>query len=129
MQGARAGWPWCRLGNGAVVALFFIAFHAGTTGITGAAGLRGLWACFSSLGEGRCGHGVIPTPPGLDHQPRMAYAAAFFHSNLGGDAFLQRFDVADDADHLATGVQRIQCGQRHFQRVAVQRAKAFVQEQ
>jgi hypothetical protein len=37
--------------------------------------------------------------------------------------------VADDADHLAAGVQRVQGGQRHFQRVAVQRAKAFVQEQ
>ena len=37
--------------------------------------------------------------------------------------------MADDANHLAAGVQCVQRTQRHFERVAIERAKAFVEEQ
>ena len=44
----------------------------------------------------------------------MANPAALVHADLGGDAFFQAFDVADDADHLAAGVEGVERGEGGF---------------
>jgi len=43
---------------------------------------------------------------------------AILHSDLRGDALFQLFHVADDANHLAAGVEWVQRGERDHQRVA-----------
>ena len=65
----------------------------------------------------------------LNHHARIPDAAALFDPDLCGNALFQAFDVADDANHLAAGVQRVERIERDFQRVAVERAEAFVQKQ
>ena len=59
----------------------------------------------------------------------MPNPAALFNANLRWDAFLHAFDVADDADHLAAGVQRVEGVQGDVQRVGVDGAEAFVEEE
>ena len=59
----------------------------------------------------------------------MPHAAALLHADLGGDAVLQTFDVADDADHLAAGIQGVERVECHVQRFGVERSEAFVEEQ
>ena len=58
----------------------------------------------------------------------MADATPFFNPDLRCDAFFHAFDVADNADHLAAGVERIEGIEGDFQSVAIQRAKAFIEE-
>ena len=59
----------------------------------------------------------------------MPHATAFLHPHLHGDAFLERLHVADDADHLAAVVEPVQRGECDLQRVGIERAEAFVEEQ
>ena len=59
----------------------------------------------------------------------MPDAAALVHADLGGDAFLEAFDVADDADHLAAGVEGVERGEGGFEGVAVEGAEAFIEEE
>lgn len=60
----------------------------------------------------------------------MPDAAAFFDSDLRGDTFLETFNVADDANHLAAGVQSVECIERnHLQRIGVKCPKAFVEKE
>ena len=59
----------------------------------------------------------------------MPNPAALFNANLRRDAFLHAFYVADDADHLAAGVQCVEGVERDVQRVGVEGAEAFVEEQ
>ena len=65
----------------------------------------------------------------LNPQLRIPNPATFFHANLRGNAFLHAFDVADDADHLAAGVEGIEGVEGDFQGVGVEGAEAFVEEQ
>ena len=58
----------------------------------------------------------------------MPNAATFFYPDLRRNTLFHRLDMADDANHLATGVERIEGGQRNFQRVAIERAKTFVKK-
>ncbi len=59
----------------------------------------------------------------------MSDPAAFIYANLGGNAFFQAFYVADDTDHFAAGVERVQGAEGDFQGVAVEGAEAFVEEE
>lgn len=92
------------------------------------------WSTHPAPRQGACSMPVGRTSPSWrgvaesDHQLGVANSRGFFDSDLRWNALLECFHMADDADHFAAGVQRIECGQRHFQRVAVQRAKAFVEE-
>ena len=58
----------------------------------------------------------------------MPNPAALFNADLRWDAFLHTFDVADDADHLAAGVQGVEGVQGDVQGVGVEGAEAFVEE-
>ena len=64
----------------------------------------------------------------LNPQLRIPNPAALFHPNLRRDTFLHAFDVADDADHLAAGVEGVEGVEGDFQGVGVEGAKAFVEE-
>ena len=59
----------------------------------------------------------------------MADAAALIDLDLRRNAFLQAFDMTDDADHLAAGVEGIKRGQCNFQCVGIKRAKTFIEEE
>ena len=59
----------------------------------------------------------------------MPNPVPLFNPNLRRDAFFHAFDVADDADHLAAGVQGIEGVQGDVQRVGVEGAEAIVEEQ
>ena len=50
-------------------------------------------------------HGDAIRWPQLHHQPRMPNPAALLNPDLRGNALFQRLYMADDADHLAAGVQ------------------------
>ena len=58
----------------------------------------------------------------LHHQPRMPNPAAFLDLDLRGNTLFQCFQMADDADHLAAGVERVECGEGDLQGITVQRA-------
>ena len=59
----------------------------------------------------------------------MADATAFINADLDRNAFLQALHMADHANGLAAGVERIECCERDFQRLAVECAEAFVEEE
>ena len=54
-----------------------------------------------------------------DAQSRMPDAAALVHFDLRRDAFFEPFNMADNTDHLAAGVQRVERIEGDVQRVTV----------
>ena len=59
----------------------------------------------------------------------MPDAAAFVYLDLCRDALFEPFDMADDADHFAAGVQRVEGVEGDVQRIAVECAEAFIEEE
>ena len=58
-----------------------------------------------------------------DAKPRVADAATLVDADLRRDSFFQAVHVADDADHLAAGIECIECGKGGFQRIAIHLAR------
>ena len=56
-------------------------------------------------------------------------AGLFFHNNLRANAFFEDFDVGDDADGLFFLTQSLERGDGDLQRLGVEAAEAFVDEE
>src|SRR5471032_2367566 len=60
---------------------------------------------------------------------READPHTFCDSDLQRNALFERFHVTDHANHFAACVQRIECVERNLQRLTVERAETFIEEQ
>src|SRR5471030_3273133 len=60
---------------------------------------------------------------------READPHAFRDSDLQRNALFERFHMTDHANHFAARVQRIERVERNLQRLAVERAETFIEEQ
>ena len=56
-------------------------------------------------------------------------AGLFFHNNLRANAFFEDFDVGNDADGLFFLTQSLERGDGDLQRLGVEAAEAFVDEE
>ena len=78
--------------------------------------------------EDRCGGGNLFDGESFI-ETAIAQPVDFFNFNLHRNALFHRLNVADDADNLAAGVERVQRIQRGIQGFAVQRAEALIEKQ
>src|ERR1043166_3513713 len=70
---------------------------------------------FRSVGSGR-------------EAKRTRAAGLFFDDDLRGDPFFQKIHMRDHANSLAVLTEGFQCGNRHVQRVGIERAETFIYE-
>ena len=78
--------------------------------------------------EDRCGGGNLFDGESFI-ETAIAQPVDFFNFNLHRNALFHRLNVADDADNLAAGVERVQRIQRGIQGFAVQSAEALIEKQ